>query len=258
MNFKIHFFKPCIVIQCVFFVFFTHSAYSQITVNTVNLEIIGENQQSIDINNDGTNDLQFEIISIPAVRAIPLNGTTILDNSTYGYADALNINQPISGNFTNQTVVLGTFSTAGNFNGQGDKYLGVKLFNSLQQTVHYAWVLLNCSENNDTLKIIKYAFEASPSVQINAGQTVSNVKCEENSKVFDLTVYPTISTDFLTITNQTSQIINYDIIDNKGVIIFQGKTYNGIKIDTLQNGVYILRLYSTFDSKFVKFIKIEN
>lgn len=128
-------------------------------------------------------DIGFEIIDLEAfnpaglpdsfdhlaARVIPGN-IEVLDNSTYGYPDALSDQSLISakGNWTSSTCVLGTFQNAGQFNGKGERYLGIRKL--VDDHYRYGWVKLYCSQHNDTLRIIEFAYMESENTGIMAGQ----------------------------------------------------------------------------------------
>ncbi len=150
----------------------------------LNEQFISTGHKNFDLNADSLPDIGFEIINLHlfnpnglpasfdtlAARVIP-HTVEILDNSTYGYPDALEHNTPIaaSGNWGSQTSVLGTFLNAGQFQGKGEKYLAIRL--PAQNDYRYGWVKLYCSQHNDTLRIIEYAYNNIPNSGIAAGQT---------------------------------------------------------------------------------------
>ena len=154
-----------------------------ILTGKINSQVISTGSKSFDLNNDKVSDLSFEIIDLNlfninklptsfdslAVRVLP-NIIQILDNSTYQYADALNTNSIInsSGNWTNLTCVLGTFGDAGQFKGKGEKYLGIRL--PKDKSYLYGWIKLYCSQHNDTIRIIEYAYNQQIDSNIEAGQ----------------------------------------------------------------------------------------
>ena len=149
----------------------------------LNEQIISTGLKSFDLNNDNSVDVHFEIIDLNlfnngnlpsyldsmAARVVPVN-IQVLDNSTYSYPDALAENTVIkeTGNWTNNTCVIGTFMNAGQFNGHGEKYLAIRLINN--STFNYGWIKLYCSEHNDTLRIIEYAYNKDAGIEIKAGQ----------------------------------------------------------------------------------------
>jgi hypothetical protein len=154
-----------------------------ILTGLIDAQFISTGHRKFDLSENAVPDIAFEIIDLNlfnpqglpehfdslAARVIPIN-IEILDNSTYGYPDALNPNEVISGkgNWMNNTGVLGTFGNAGQFKGQGDKYLGIRF--PADDDYRYGWIRLTCSEHNDTLKIIDYAFNNKKNSSIKAGQ----------------------------------------------------------------------------------------
>ena len=149
----------------------------------LNEQIISTGLKSFDLNRDNVTDIQFEIIDLNlfnngnlpsyldsmAARVVPVN-IQILDNSTYGYPDALVPDAVIkeTGNWSSQTSVLGTFMNAGQFQGKGDRYLGIRFTGT--EGINYGWLKLNCSQHNDTLRIIEYAYNLNYGQEIKAGQ----------------------------------------------------------------------------------------
>jgi len=149
----------------------------------INAEFISTGYKKFDLNSDDIPDIAFEIIDLLefnpdglpesfdhlAARAIPLN-LFILDNSTYGYADALQKGDVINteGIWTNETVVLGTFQNAGQFQGQGERYLAYRFFGD--QGFQYGWIQLQCSQHSDTLNVIDFAYKTNTEPTILAGQ----------------------------------------------------------------------------------------
>ena len=151
---------------------------------TISSEFISTGQKQFDLNGDKVADIGFEIIDLNqfnpgglpqsfdslAARVIPMK-VEVLDNSTYYYPDALLLNDKISenGNWTNGISVLGTFMNAGQFQGKGERYLGFRF--QAEDNHKYGWIKIYCSQHNDTLRIIDYAFNNVPDSPILAGQT---------------------------------------------------------------------------------------
>ena len=149
----------------------------------IDTDLISTGLIRFDFNGDDISDIAFEIInlqefnnnSVPveldtlALRAHPLN-VQILDNSTYGYADALDSDVLVNadGNWTDNIVVLGTLAGGGQFNGNGEKYLGFRLFEN--DLTKYGWIKIYCSAHNDTLKVIDFAYNNISNSQIMTGQ----------------------------------------------------------------------------------------
>ena len=154
-----------------------------ILTGKINSQVISTGSKLFDLDSDKVFDLGFEIIDLNlfninklpakfdslAVRVDP-NTLQILDNSTHQYADAIDANYTINslGNWTASTCVLGTFGEAGQFKGKGDKYLGIRLLKD--KDYQYGWIKLYCSQHNDTLRIIEYAYNKQPGSEIRAGQ----------------------------------------------------------------------------------------
>ncbi|MDD2635748.1 MAG: hypothetical protein PHW82_09645 [Bacteroidales bacterium] len=150
----------------------------------IDAELISTGWIRVDLDNDNITDVAFEIVNLQsfnnndipeyldtlALRAHSVS-VDFLDNSTYRYADALSQNAVINidGNWTNQTVALGTLGGGGQFSGKGFKYLGFRLTNA-DENYKYGWIKLYCSEHNDTLKIIDFAYNNISGSQIIAGQ----------------------------------------------------------------------------------------
>lgn len=149
----------------------------------IDTELISTGYIRLDLDSDSINDFAFEILNLQAfnnnqlpsefdslaVRAHPFSGS-ILDNSTFQYTDALSSDEEISltANWTNSFVVLGTFMNAGQFNGKGEKYLGIRL--NGETDYKYGWIKIYVSEHNDTLRIIDYAYNNIEGSAIKAGQ----------------------------------------------------------------------------------------
>ena len=145
---------------------------------------ISTGQKSFDLDESAGPDFAFEIIDLNqfnakklpvsfdslAARVIPITGQ-VLDNSTYGYPDAMMKDETISedGNWSSGNSVLGTFMNAGQFQGRGERFLGVRF--PLSRGYSYGWIRIYCSQHNDTLRIIDYAYNLDRNGKILAGQT---------------------------------------------------------------------------------------
>ena len=149
----------------------------------INTSIISTGKQYIYLDENELPDLYFEIIDLNEFNANNLptgfdslaaragsNTVQFLDNSTWHYADALNYDDEIGPNdlWSENSVVLGTFASAGNFNGKGDKYMGFRIPNNGKY--NYGWIKLNCSQHNDTLTIYEFGYHKTVNRKIKAGQ----------------------------------------------------------------------------------------
>jgi hypothetical protein len=159
-------------------------AKDSIYYKDINIELYNVSFESLDIENDKAPDLNFEIINLNdynpnplpedfdtlAARVYPILSNEILDNSTFGYPTALNLNDSISskGFWSNKTGVLGTFQNAGQFQGQGEKYLGFRKY--INEKYYYGWIKIDCSQHSDTLKILEFGYNLTSDKGIRAGQ----------------------------------------------------------------------------------------
>ena len=149
----------------------------------INTSIISTGKQYIYLDENELPDLYFEIIDLYEFNANNLptgfdslaaragsNTVQFLDNSTWHYADALNYDDEIEPNalWSENSVVLGTFASVGNFNGKGDKYMGFRIPNNGKY--NYGWIKLNCSQHNDTLTIYEFGYHKTVNRKIKAGQ----------------------------------------------------------------------------------------
>lgn len=149
----------------------------------IDAELVSTGLKSFDLTGNGQADLGFEIIDLNtfnngqlpayldsmAARVQPVN-LQVLDNSTYGYPDALALNDEIGkqGHWSTTAGVLGTFMNAGQFQGKGPRFLGFRI--PVGNDFSYGWIRLNCSAGNDTLQIIDYAYNQVAGNPLYAGQ----------------------------------------------------------------------------------------
>jgi hypothetical protein len=223
---------------------------SQIITGNINHTVTAVGQHTVNIDNDAFNDFTFEIIELSpgvyAARVLPLGGAQILDNSTFGYADALNFNDSITGNFHSNTGVLGTIANAGLFQGQGDKYLGIQLLDG--GYTYKGWILLNCSANNDVLEIKSFGYQTNTNNEILAGQTIDYTSLNETQNNTLFHVYPNPSNGTITIKNLSQENCNsLRIIDAQGKLCVEKNILNQGEVSVsfnLNSGVYFLQLIS--------------
>lgn len=155
----------------------------------------------LDMNNDASDDLQFVVNSMSgsftysgfnivysgsyaAVGAASLGGVMGTSGTSNPAASALSNGNAIdaAANFiaAGQLGMAGSYSivglpyggpfSSGNFQGAGEKFLGVKL--SISGNDHFGWVRLELSADAGTLTIKDYAYLGGAGGQILAGQTV--------------------------------------------------------------------------------------
>ena len=145
----------------------------------LNTRIISTGQKNFDLNDDGIYDIGFEIIDLRdfngrdfpsyfdtlAARVLPYT-VQISDNSTYGYCTALDTDSDIKEDeywSDRESFVLGTIGNAGQFQGEGQKYLAFR-FNENS----YGWIKLSCSASSSELILYEYAYNKNGNIK--AGQ----------------------------------------------------------------------------------------
>jgi hypothetical protein len=154
-----------------------------ILTGLLNVEFISTGQKKFDLDLDGYHDIAFEIVDLNrfnpeglpehfdslAARFETIH-VEILDSSTWGYVDALVDGDIIhqDGHWRSDGGVLGTFANAGQFQGRGERFLAFRLPES--KGYHYGWIRIYCSQHNDTLRLLDYAFNKTADKAIAAGQ----------------------------------------------------------------------------------------
>jgi hypothetical protein len=241
----------------ILFLLFCFTTFSQINYYPINQTLNAVGQKTFDVDNDGTVDYTFDIIllspNVYAARVNAMGASKILDNSTFGYPDTLNFNDPVIGFFHSGIGVLGTFNNAGQFNGAGMKYLGIKINSGSSD--YLGWIKLYCSSNRDTLKIISCGYNVISGAAINAGQTIISGLKESNTSFGSLELFPNPCSNEITIIRANSEQINYSVFNSTGQEVMKGKTSNKINISNLQSGLYTLKVYNTIEQKSFKVIK---
>jgi hypothetical protein len=226
------------------------NTFSQINSYNINQTIIGPGALTFDLNNDGNNDFSFDIVTISpgvlAARVLTIGLSTILDNSTYSYPDTLNYGDPVSGYFHSGTGVLGTFNNAGQFNGAGNKYLGIKINGSGLD--YSGWIKLNCSVNRDTLNIISCGYNTVASDSIYAGQTTIAAINENELKSQDcIHIHPNPFSSLTTLrADHCFHNATLEVYNCFGQTVTLIKNISGQTIilprNNLENGLYFVRL----------------
>jgi hypothetical protein len=223
---------------------------AQVTYQTINQTLIGPGQMGLDMTGDSYNEYTFDIIQLSvgslAARVHAQGSTKILDNSTFGYPDALNAGDPVAGYFHSNVGVLGTFNDAGQFKGKGNRFLGVQL--SVTGT-NYGWIELSCSQNNDTLTLISYGFVELQEGNINAGETELTGTDITQGQLNDINIYPNPATNEVFIKGLSGAVFDYHIYSITGGQLIHGNATDRIDVSSLPGGVYIVRVFE--DNKFI-------
>ena len=149
----------------------------QIEFRTIGFKVTPDNSITIELLDSIYINLVFEITTLGeetyASRVHPIDGTVqILDNSTYGYPDALELDSIINDEqnwIPSLNYVLGTsVGNAGLFEGSGLRYLGFRIVNGSEY--QYGWVSIINNEGNTCVEIKEYAVNLTTGRSILAGQ----------------------------------------------------------------------------------------
>lgn len=223
----------------------------------IDQKLIGPGVLEIELTDDTFNDIKFDILNLGAnglaARVSSINGTGFLDNSTFGYPDALTYGSPVIGYFNYQTGVLGTFNNAGQFKGMGPRYLGIQLYHNGNNTL--GWILLNCSALNDTLHIINCGYLDLPYNYLNAGQTGQVFTSVHHSETLQPSDIIYIADNGILLKNnfENHTAPSFFIMDMSGRILMQGMASERISVAHLSAGayMYVEPLTSTLPYRFV-------
>tara|TARA_B100000508_G_scaffold91658_2_gene71444 strand:- start:8252 stop:8830 length:579 start_codon:yes stop_codon:yes gene_type:complete len=158
-----------------------------IVYEPLDITLSGVSELSVQIPYDERLNFRFSIMDIKAMNDnwdesntdtlaadVSVNHVQILDDSKFGYLNALDADaeiNPNSGYWNNRTdpdnYLLST-SWGAEFKGAGDKYLAFRL--QKDGGYIYGWFLVNCTEKSDELQIKGYAYNKTVSNPIQAGE----------------------------------------------------------------------------------------
>jgi len=138
-------------------------------------KVTPDNNVKINLSDTDHLIILFEIIELEigyASRAKPGVSVQILDSSTYGYCDALELRKSIGEEniWSDKTnFVLGTsVGNGGQFEGNGLKYLGFRV--QVDDDYQYGWVLVDNNNGNTCVELKSYAINTTAGKSILAGQ----------------------------------------------------------------------------------------
>lgn len=235
------------------------NASSQINSYDINQTItVSSGSYSIDVDNDSNDDYTFEILplsgNLKAARIISLGGSQVMDSSTFGYPDALNFGDNVTGPYSTGNAVLGTdVGGGGQFTDAGMKYLGLNL--NISGENHLGWISLEVVASNDTIILHNIAYNTIENEGITAGQ--SNQTSVDDIRLINFAIYPNpcqnlINFDWPTENNSLS----YTISDLTGKLILKGEYTKNIDVSILASGSYILSIVEGQNIGRKKFTKI--
>lgn len=250
--------KTLLITLTILFGLNTKIFISQIISSPINQTIIvSSGPLNIDINNDGTDDYIFEILPLAgtskAARVISIGNSSVMDGSTFGYPDALNLGDNVSGPYSSGNAVLGTdVGGGGQFSGAGLKYLGLNI--DIWGQSHLGWISLEVSMNNDTIFLNDSGFNTTANNAINAGQTsfsYLNEKIPIDFEIFPNPCTNTLSINWINLNEETS----FYITDVTCKSTLNGVLTNNIDLSLLHPGAYMLTLVNGNKIGRKKFIK---
>ncbi len=234
-----------------------NNAAAQINTTPVNQTVtVMSGAFTIDVDIDNNNDYTFEIFQLPndlkAARVISLGNSQVMDGSTFGYPDALNLDDNVTAPYSSGNAVLGTdVGGGGSFTGAGLKYLGLNL--DISGESHLGWISLEVSATNDTIVLHDIGYNTTPSEDITAGLTFTSSVYEINSLDFEIYPNPCVNTVSIDWPNSTS--VNYSISDLTGKLLLSGAISKNIDVSALASGSYILSIREGEKVGRRKFIK---
>lgn len=155
---------------------------------------------------------------------LPLQANAVIDNNlTWGVSDP----EPFIGESTTDT----------NFQGLGDRYIGVRF--KIGANTYYGWVLVSFS-NTNTLTIKSFAYNSTANQSILAGQTtlLETREAEVKKETF---IFPNPAASEVTVSEKSSYAIFYDVSGKK---IMEANVVDNkvINIRDLEDGVYIVNI----------------
>ena len=179
------------------------------------------------------------------------HGTRYLEAMTFGTA----INSSANWGDLNLDPLIGDVSDP-NFQSLGDRYVGCKF--TLGTNTHYGWIRVSFDDNL-TIIVKDYAYEATPNTPINAGDKgVSSVDDISFDTYFN--IYPVPTATRLTIeTIKEVKIKSVKIINLAGQITYSNNeaVINTINIPESLQGLYFLQIETAENKVFSKKIIIE-
>ena len=234
-----------------------NNATAQINTYPVNQTVtVMSGAFTLDLDSDSNDDYAFEIFQLAgdlrAARVISLGNSQVMDGSTFGYPDALSLDDNVTVPYSSGNAVLGTdLGGGGLFAGAGLKYLGLNL--DISGESHLGWISLEVSATNDTIVLHDIGYNTTPSENITAGLTFTSSVYE--ASIIDFEIYPNPCVNTVSIDWPNSTGVNYSISDLTGKLILSGAIIKSIDLSALASGSYILSITEGQKVGRKKFIK---
>lgn len=134
------------------------------------------------------------------------------------------------------------YQTTGNWLGQSDKYLGVRF--AISGQLHYGWIRMSLTGDNDSLIIKDYAYQATPSVGLVAGQCIATALLPDQ-EVLDPKVHVYERTLFVNLPANFSADANIRIYNSAGQLVHQYavNTFTmRMDLNNLNSGIYFVQV----------------
>lgn len=148
-------------------------ASGQINIYSINDTVTtASGPLTLNVDGDLSNDYTFEIFplsgSSTAARVVSLWDSYVM-GVPFGYPDALNCGDLVTGPYSSGNAVLGTdVGGGGSFTGAGLKFLGLKM--DVDGESYLGWVSLEVAASNDTIILHDVGYSTVPNNAIAAGQ----------------------------------------------------------------------------------------
>ena len=138
-------------------------------------------------------------------------------------------------------LALGT--ALGNWVGQTNKYLALKLI--VGANTYYGWARLDVVATSTSFTIKDYAYNSTPNVCIQSGQTISGIKNNSSKNIFSILPNPFISsTTIKTLGNLKNATLT--VVNAYGQTLKELKNISGQSVslarDNLQSGLYFIKI----------------
>ena len=219
----------------------------------------------LDLNNDSIDDFVIQMGATDKIVCFPQNDNAYAGEFTGAnyFPWALNTNSFICDTLSswygpNNPGFLAFSSSSGNWIGQTDKYLALKL--NVGTNTYYGWVRLDVVATATSFTVKDYAYESTPNTCILTGQIPLGIVEKSNGNYF--TIFPNPFNDVTTIrTVGDFQTANFTIYNAFGQAVKHFKTGVGetfiLTRDNLSSGLYFIRLTEQNLTSEQKLILIE-
>jgi len=226
---------------------------------------------NIDLDNDGTVDYNVFSLDTNIVASIGNVETSAVGIDFKGSNQAAGVVSPITGlgdviklevinsgtSISSSTVYAGASSSSslvfnggglsvhgitalgalndGNFTNTTDKYVGVSFM--ISGAIHYGWIRVDVADNAASVTVKDFAYEQTPGVALEAGQTVA---INENELANVKTFYANNQLNI----NGVEGNFNVSVIDLLGKSI-SNENVNGnssINLNMVNNGIYLVKI----------------